>query len=291
MEILCGAFKEFENRSVILHAKEGSALLLPLVENKKGLGLSTWLSLPYGTYGGPIVEQGGGPIDWALVREYLQDRNFAAENMTLPPGVEPPRWQDYTVSPLTTQVLDLRDGYEALYNGFNRSCRKAIRRAERSQIEIQLLDQDRFLEPLIALYEQNVQYWGLRKGFPHQLFPILWNTPNIHFWGALRHGRLVAAVTTLTHNTHQYAWIGIMDRDAQIWRPNNMLYARLLEQGCREGIETFDFGNSNGIPGVFFFKKIFDPKVLSFNQIHRAGPLISKYHWLRGLFEGQSPEQ
>ena len=67
VEILCEAFAEFENSSVILYGHDGSKVLLPLVKNRKAPGLYTWLSLPYGTYGGPIPAEGDDSLHWPLV--------------------------------------------------------------------------------------------------------------------------------------------------------------------------------------------------------------------------------
>ena len=112
VRILCKAFAEFQNRSVILRDQEDREILLPLVENKKAPGLFTWLSLPYGTYGGPIRERSSDGMDWETLRAFLEQQKFSAVNLTLPPGTRAPDWKGYRVRALTTQVLDLRAGFD-----------------------------------------------------------------------------------------------------------------------------------------------------------------------------------
>jgi len=291
LAILCDAFAEFHNRSVLLRDSEGRETLLPLVGNKKAPGLYTWLSLPYGTYGGPLPERAYGGVDWEVVEAFLRQQKFSAINLTLPPGTRPPEWNGYRVHTLTTQVLDLREGFEHLRERcFSPACRRAIRKAERGQIEARPLDEPSHLPAFLALYEQSMERWELSKGFPKRLFELLWATPGARYWGAFSKAQLAAAALVLTHETHQYYWLGVMDESAQHLRPNNLLFSRILEQACRSGIETFDLGNSEGLIGVFNFKKSFGPEVVSYPQLYQAGPLAQGYHRLRALLKGSPVE-
>jgi len=290
LEAICEAFGEFENRSVVLSDTQGTRVLLPLVENRKAPGLFTWLSLPYGTFGGPIPEVSNRSHSWGLVRQYLKEKKFAAVNLTLPPHFDPPQWPQFHVHALTTQVLDLRPGFEKLHNDFSSNCRWSIRRAQRTSIEVVPLDAKTFYDPFMNLYEQSMQRWGIEKGFPPKLFRLLWDRPGVTFWGALHQGKLVAANLILTHRTHQYYWLAVMDHAAQQLRPNNLLLSHILEQSCQAGIETFDFGNSEGLIGVFNFKKSFGPKVIKYSQLYYAGPLVRGYHRIRSLLKGHSEE-
>ncbi len=291
LEVLCEAFAEFDNRSVLLRDTAGREMLLPLVGNKKAPGLYTWLSIPYGTYGGPLQARSGEAAEWSLVEAFLRRQKFSAINLTLPPGTQPPDWNGYRVHILTTQVLDLREGFEQVRErGFSAACRRAIRKAERAQIEVRPLEEVSHLPAFLALYEQSMQRWGLRRGFPTRLFELLWAKPGARYWGAFSKGRLVAAALVLAHGTHQYYWLGVMDEAAQQLRPNNLLFSRLLDQACQSGVETFDMGNSEGLIGVFNFKKSFGPQVLKYAQLYQAGPLVQGYHRLRALLQGSPAE-
>jgi len=142
--VMCNSFKEFSNRSVLLEGSSGRATLLPLVENQKAPMLSTGLSLPYGTYGGPLGEKEKGGVDWEVVETYFKQYHFAAENMTLPPGIPPPKWEGFHLQPRTTQILSLAEKYQDLVdNRFSSSCRRAIRKAERTQLEVSRLQADK----------------------------------------------------------------------------------------------------------------------------------------------------
>ncbi len=290
--ILCEAFAEFHNRSVLLRDHSGREVLLPLVENRKAPGLHTWLSLPYGTYGGPIPEKSTGGACWKLVETFLREQKFSAINLTLPPGVQAPDWEGYRIRSLTTQVLDLRVGFDRLRQQcFSTACQRAIRKAERGRVEVRTLDKENHLQPFLNLYERSMKRWGLSKGFPRRLFELLWAEPGARYWGAFAHERLVAAALVLSQNTHQYYWLGVMDEAAQHLRPNNLLFSRILEQSCRTGMEAFDLGNSEGLIGVFNFKKSFGPEVVTYPQLYQAGPLVQGYHRLRALLRGSAAER
>jgi len=109
----------------------------------------------------------------------------------------------------------------------------------------------------------------------------------------MHRGQLVTGALLLTSGTHQYYWLGVMDEQSQHLRPNNLLFSRLLEKACSSGIRTFDFGNSDGLIGVFNFKKSFGPdhgyqldQTLSdvFGMIWKAGQ-TKLYVTLSGLEE------
>ena len=278
VEALCEAFPQYKNRSVILHGHSGPSVLLPLVENRKAFGLSSLLSLPHGTYGGPIPQQGSQDFRWDLVECFLQSHPSNSLTITLPPGVTLIEVEGIQTDTITTQLIDLTVGYETVHRQFRKSCREAIRKAERNQVEVSLVDKNSYFRSFLELYRQNLKRWGRREGYPQQLFDRLWATPEVQFWGALIDGKPAVMVVTLTHQKYQYAWVGVMDEEMQKYRPNNLLYDRIIEQGCREGNTTFDFGNSDGMPGVFSFKEAFGCNVSELVQLLYFHPLIRGYH-------------
>ena len=267
----------------------------PIIEKRKAPGFYTWLSLPYGCYGGPIFEaspEQPPELGWNLVWEFLTEQKFSAINLTLPPGIEHSSWKDYRVRPKTTQVLDLQPDFESLVQEkFTPACRRAIRKAERGKIEIKILESESDLNLFDDLYHRSMERWGETEGYPLELFKQLWLLPDVNFWGAFDQGEPISVALILTHGSHQYYWLGAMDERAQHLRPNNLLFYRILEQSCRSGIRTFDFGNSSGLIGVFNFKKGFGPQVLSYSQLYYAGSLVSGYRKIRALLKGQPGEQ
>lgn len=292
-EAFCLAFDQFENRSVLLSGPEGNEVLFPIVENRKAPGLYTWLSLPYGCYGGPIFSRQAPPEQeqaaWSLVSHFLARQGFSAINITLPPGCSAPEWKNYRSRPLTTQVLELERDFEALAESrFSASCRRAIRKAERDRIEARPLGPDECREEFLALYRQSLERWGEGEGFPEALFDLLWMLPGVDVWGAFHLGELVSAALLLTHGNHRYYWLGAMDEKTQHLRPNNLLFHEILKASCASGVKIFDFGNSDGLIGVFNFKKSFGPKLVCYHQIYDAGPLARGYRRLRALLRGQA---
>lgn len=292
VEVLCGAFSEFHGRACILQSSASPPVLFPVIENRKGPGLYTWLSLPYGTYGGPIpLRNQSLESSWSLVEAFLAEQGFSAINITLPPQVHAPQWTDYQIKTLTTQVLDLQGGFnQLLERSFTPACKRALRKAERHRLEVKPLKAEHYLDAFLALYEQSINRWELDKGFPSRLFELLWAMPAVKVWGALQQDQLVAAALIFTHKTHQYYWLGVMDEALQHLRANNLLFSQILQQSCRDGIETFDFGNSEGLIGVFNFKKSFGPSLVTYAQLYHAGALVKGYRRLKSLLK-KPPEE
>jgi lipid II:glycine glycyltransferase (peptidoglycan interpeptide bridge formation enzyme) len=184
-------------------------------------------------------------------------------------------------------VLDLREGFESIVeNCFTPSCRRAIRKAQRNKVEITPLEAEDYLESFLGLYDRSMRRWGLSKGFPAKLFELLWATPGVRYWGALHQGQLVSAALIVSHGKRQYYWLGVMDETASEVRPNNLLFHEILKESCRQGIETFDLGNSEGLIGVFNFKKSFGPAVETYPMLYRAGTLIRGLRRLRSFLRG-----
>jgi CelD/BcsL family acetyltransferase involved in cellulose biosynthesis len=293
VEAFCLAFDQLENGSVLLSHPEGKEILLPVVENRKAPGLYTWLSLPYGCYGGPILPRqaasAGEIASWPMVSDFLARQGFSAINITMPPGTNPPEWKNYRARTLTTQVLELERDFEALAESrFSSACRRAIRKAERDRIEARSLGKDECREEFLNLYRQSLERWNESEGFPEKLFDLLRALPGVDVWGAFYQGELVSAALLLTHENHRYYWLGAMDEKTQHLRPNNLLFHEILKASCAEGVKSFDFGNSDGLIGVFNFKKSFGPKLISYHQLYDAGPLARGYRRLRALLRGQA---
>jgi lipid II:glycine glycyltransferase (peptidoglycan interpeptide bridge formation enzyme) len=203
--------------------------------------------------------------------------------------VDPPEWKNYRARTLTTQVLDLERDFEALAESrFSAACRRAIRKAERDRIEARLLGKEEYREEFLNLYRQSLGRWGESEGFPEALFDLLRALPGVDVWGAIYQGELVSAALLLTCENHRYYWLGAMDEKTQHLRPNNLLFHEILRASCAEGVMSFDFGNSDGLIGVFNFKKSFGPQLVPYRQLYDAGPLARGYRRLRALLRGQA---
>jgi Acetyltransferase (GNAT) domain len=160
-------------------------------------------------------------------------------------------------------VLDLSGGFDDVWqNKFRGTARTAMRKAERSDLEVEVDRTGRLLDVFFELYEKTVPRWTSIRHEPLWLTRARanWINPTSrhhlalvasHFgkgcatWVARSKGRPVAAVVVLSSGAYvQYRW-GAMDKEgANPVRANEWLHRLVIEEACRDGYRFYDMGGA-----------------------------------------------
>jgi hypothetical protein len=256
----------------------GEQVVVPMARPGRMLrGISVNSSWPraWGT-GGPICL--GGRIGAGQAKMILEDlaslKGLAAE-IQLGPSADR-SWlgaaERFTVEESGSHILDLQGGFGQVWqHSFRGSARTAIRKAERSGLDVEVGQSGRLLDVFWDLYEESIRRWS--QGQHEPLWLTRWRTaratsPSMlatvarHFgqdfslWLARSAGEPAAAIIVLRAGLYAKYWRGAMHKDlASKVRANEFLHRLAIEEACRDGYRFYDMGRSRPGSTLATFKE------------------------------------
>lgn len=254
---------------------DGGRLVLPLVRRKARPGpLGIQRSLP-AAYGGLVSE--GGLLTHHDVTAVLADlgRDLRGSIVMTPNshmGEHYDKAEGWSsIERKWAQVVDLSGGFEEVWSRrFSSSVRRAVRKAERSDIKVVRDTTAELLPQFHELYEKSVVRWAKQSGLPPAV--ALWRASRRESldklrglatsmgescvtWMAFVDGAPAAGIIVLTHGAHSQYWHGAMDLDlAGRVRANDLLHKLAIEEACTRGHDQYWLGRSDPDSGLWKFK-------------------------------------
>ena len=222
-------------------------------------------SMPFGTYGGPIVRK--GHPDPSAVRRLLLEtyaaraarRLVARSRLTWYEGTAGDFPESLRPEESITHVLPLTSDYESVAKGFSPSTRRLVRQADESALSIRAAETP---EDLRAFYEIAVETVRRRGGTPKpyslydRILKSLVPAGLARYHLVLHDGIAVAASLHLFHEGTAMSWLPVSRESSWHLRPNNYLIASLLETLCDAGYLEYNFGATPpGAAGLVRFKE------------------------------------
>lgn len=233
---------------------DGTSALFPLVSVRRRLGaLSMLLGMPLGLEGTPI------PLNGTLEPSHVEELfgaldGHGALHVYGGAGGSPPAAGEVTHA--ETHALDLREGFDAVWNGsFTAKNRNVCRKADKAGIVV--ADETATGgDDYYALYATIAEGWE-RDALPKELFDAFLASGSAELWMARLEGRPAAGALLLRGSSDLLYWSGAMDREFGSLAPSNAVLRTAIESACERGIDYLDFGSSAGLPGVESFKRSF----------------------------------
>ena len=160
-----------------------------------------------------------------------------------------------------THLLPLDEDYQRLWTGaFDQKARNQYRKGVRSGVVVQAGPGVAQLPVFYDIYRASARRWGLSSPPDSMAFyeHLLSLDSNGLVWVARdKEGAAVSAAVCLYHGTHAYLWASALHKEYAFLRPNDVLYAEMIQDACNRGYKVFDFGSSDGLPNVQAFKEQF----------------------------------
>jgi hypothetical protein len=256
---------------------DGSSLLMPAVEERRG-GIRHRSSQPDGWgMGGCLRDVSVDHRHYAAVFADLarpttsrcrirpNPRNGSDWANGCPPGV--------LRIPRLAHCIDLRPGFDHLWtNGFSRTTRRSVRRAERAGVEIESDSTGRLALVFYDLLLRSVGRWADRQNEPRWMarwrarrrdplakFEAIARTMDgqCKFWVAWHEGQPVAASMVLMGANVNDAR-AVMDKDlAGPTRAADLILKHSIEDACRAGCNFYHLGESGTSTGLAQYKARF----------------------------------
>jgi CelD/BcsL family acetyltransferase involved in cellulose biosynthesis len=266
-------------RELYLVAREGPDMLggFPVVAATRG-GAKVISSMPYGTYGGPIVRDGAPPetigrLAGAFARLARSPR-VAAAHVTDLFGRLPERLGGFRARVETERVLMLDRSFDEVWAGFSPSSRNKVRKAEKSGVDVR---RGRGESDFLAYHDMLVECsrrWGQARVLGSEFFLGLsrLSPGRVQMWLAVHEGRIVAGDLNFVFNGRIMNWSNVSRGEARGLAPNNLLHATAIRLGIEEGCEIYDLGSSAGVEGVEAFKAGFGGESVPFRLLSAEKP-------------------
>jgi CelD/BcsL family acetyltransferase involved in cellulose biosynthesis len=273
-------------RPLYLVAREGTETVafLPMVRAKRA-GLDQFLSLPFGTHGGPLLRRGAGPETVAALGSTFRDlgsglRVLRFEMTIYDPS---PEWR-HALAPflgdffreIQTHVIDL----PSLSGRYRRSAERSLHAAERAGIRVGLEQGEAAFEVLARMHAAQVRNWpGVEPYAPDVIASVAGSFgEEARLYVARKDGQALAACLCLEHAGREiHPWVSGALPESREEGAFHLLMDVALRDAARRGLTVWHFGGSGGIPGVEFFKESFGA---------RRVPVLRCFHlagWARRL--------
>ena len=251
--------------------------MIPMVQFRR-FGLDQFLSMPYGSHGGPVVAGDADPQTASALAQGFHSLGTGLRTMRFEMSVFRPSSSLETALSRTlgkyfndfrTHIVDLTPGVEVVWNSYRHGTRKCVRTAERAGVSVAVEDGR---EPLEILYRFHLAQSRVWKGIhPHSLEALRAIIevfgPEAKIYVARQDGRPLAACLFLYHRGREvHAWASGAVPEARPARAFHFLIHTAIQDACRERFEVWHFGGSGGNQRVEFFKESFAAKAF---PVHR----------------------
>ena len=227
-------------------------------------GFYATLSMPFGTYGGPLVGDGAPESAYErLANRFFDDARAArvtfAELVDFPPRFPAAVNSGTSEVEDETQVLGLHRGFNDLYRGFKPANRNKIRKARKAGVTVR---RGQSAEDFIAYHRVLVdcaKNWDGRVRFGRGFFVQLSGSESgaVQLWLAEHEGKVIGGLLNFMHGDSIMNWGAVMLRRSRALAPMNLLHAEAIRDAVNRGMTTYNFGSSAGFDGVDAFKTTF----------------------------------
>jgi Acetyltransferase (GNAT) domain len=289
IDCIC-AFGRYEDASRLYELPGGRQLVLPMVRHRDLPGpLASEASLPAGWEPCGIVAP--KRLEASEVAAVLRDLACRATVRTsLRPGpVQGSAWAaaqppGITVVPRLAHTLQLDGGFERVWTKcFTSTARRAVRKAERSDVTVERDTSGRLIPIVQELFELSLDRWasqqheprllarwrGHRRDPPRKLELIARMLGNAcRIWLAWHDQRPAAAIVVLQGKNTSYVR-GMMDKElAGPTRANYLLHRLAIEEACDAGSRYYDMGETGASPSLAQFKTQFGARAYPHADYH-----------------------
>ncbi|MFE1287096.1 GNAT family N-acetyltransferase [Streptomyces sp. NPDC058751] len=284
LDCLC-ATAPYRDASRLYEFERGHRLVLPLAGRRHRpqiLGAEESWPAQWGI-GGPVCPESASPAEARAVFADLARLRALRVGVRLRPA-DQDVWANaapgFRPEPHMTQMVDLDGGFDTVWERrFGRRVRREIRRAERSDVEVEVDRTGRLVPVFYHLYRKSIVRWAEQQHEPLALarwrrtrdFPerrleevAAQFGERCTTWVAWCSGEPAGACVVLRHGSHAKYWRSAMDRElAHPVRAMPLLYRLAIEDACDAGCRTFDMGESAPGSSLAEFKASFGAETFS----------------------------
>ena len=250
-DALVGAFRQLMPSYLLIKQENSAVGGLPAFVFQPIPGIRLWHSMPWNLFGGihlmnsvevnpetlvtaietAAVKNGWCEIRWTLTPEHTATYgNFFTET-------------GYARTNHFTHLLKTSKDVDSLWHAYNKRVRGAVRKAEKSGVEVTDTDSEAALATFYDMYLLTVKRLGGTPK-PRSLMQTLLQQKIAKLAIATYRGTIIAGLLYLCFNRTVTLWCEASVPAFLKYRPNNAIFHYIITQACRENYEQVDFGAS-----------------------------------------------
>ncbi len=277
-DVLRATFRDLTIKYIVVEDQFGRYVAgMPLTVSRNVL-VATFRSMPFGTYGGPLIVEGLEEDAAVFVGASLQGVTRGILPFSLscvlydtPVVVERALQNAFLTGKrekASTHLVNLERGFQKLWDdSFDKETRTCARKASRSGVTVHEETTPEGAVILHSLYKGQTALWKLRKIYPERIISeIVDRMPGkARIWMGRRNGVPVCAVLTLCFRDTLMAWLSGQSEEGRRLRASHLVYTEILKHACENGYTLFNFGASGDLQGVRYFKESFGATEYSYS--------------------------
>jgi hypothetical protein len=283
IDAVCSTFAQ-EDASRLYEFPDGRQLILPLTRHR---GRPRSLTVANSPFIGSLLSR--GPVSLSELQAIFADlaSRPILQTSVWPTALAGGAWAnaappDVIAIPHKSHVLDLQGGFESVWkDSFNGQARRAIRKAEKSNLEVKCDSTGKLVPDFYKLMHRSVERWA--KDTREPLFLAKWRKNRrdpIHrfqglcemlgdacqIWVAYVGGEPAASIIVLSGANSHYTR-GAMDIElAGPVRASFLLQKLAIEDACKAGRRYYNMGETGTSESLARFKSHFGAQAYDFSE-------------------------
>jgi len=276
--VLKETYRDLDVKYIVIEDGDGRYVAGMPFAHSRNLLFSTYLSMPFGTYGGPVaidgLEEDVAPFIGAALQGVtrgilpfsfycvLYDTHVCLERTiqgAFPHGRR---------TRVSTHLIDLGAGFRKLWDSeFDKETRTCARKALRSGVKIERCRGEQDPSILHSLYKKQAAAWGVKKIYPERLVCQIASLmgEKARIWTGTLGGVPVCAVLVFYFKDALMAWLSGQNAEGRKVCANHLLYTEILRDACEKDYSVFNFGGSGNMQGIRYFKESFGGREYSYS--------------------------
>lgn len=252
---LATSFKQLD--PVYLFIKNDNKLIggIPAFVFQPIPGIRLWHSMPWNLFGGAHIIDSVEVDQHDLISTivtYIESKasenRWCELNWTLSPNATVQYGNfitefGYQTEERFTHILNTNSDIDSLWSSYNKRVRGAVRKAQKSDVQVTDTKSDEDLTEFYNMYLMTVKRLGGTPK-PRKLMKMLLQQGIAKLAIASYEGRIIAGLLYLYYNQTVTLWCEASLPDYLQYRPNNAIFHHIITWACKEGYERVDFGAS-----------------------------------------------
>lgn len=268
-------------------------VLVPVMAASGGkLGLRRLNAFPLGGY--TCFMRENGELAPAEDAQHALDelRRFAHAGTLIPWPLGPvPSYK--SAAPHETAVVDLSGGIEKALANVDGTFRRMAGQAARRGVVCEPSSEPDAVDGYYELLSESAKRWGIpqpteRRALIEAL--VRHGGRDVEIWFARAEGRRIAGGVVFYGSSEFFFWSAAMLAEFGRLRPSNALNFALLNAAAARGMQWYNLGSSEGLPGVARFKRDLGATDVSYAELHFASMPLTVFRQVRQAFSARRME-
>lgn len=288
---LCEVYPNAAPTLLRIRARGNPPVLLPVLTLRGGaLGLRQVSGFPLGGYT-LFMREDATPASAREAQDALTELRRYTHSASLVPWPLGPSLEEASGPAHETAVVDLSNGLDAALQNVDGCYRRMAGQAARRGVVCERASGLEAVDTYYDLLCESAKRWGIPE--PTQRRTLIealvrHGGDDVEIWFARAEGRPIAGGVVFYGSTEFFFWSAAMLAEFGRLRPSNALNFALLQAAADRGMQWYNLGSSEGLPGVARFKRDLGARDVPYGEINFTSMPLRMFRHVRRALAGRS---